>query len=76
MKEPMRWLLLDLLHVRVTELTPASVDELLPQVDRAPERAEPESSGGDAQPELGLGTLPAPRALPVSRLSYSGLEHY
>ncbi|MGH2713987.1 MAG: RecB family exonuclease, partial [Thermoleophilaceae bacterium] len=28
------------------------------------------------QPELGLAALPAPRALPVSRLSYSGLEAY
>jgi ATP-dependent helicase/nuclease subunit A len=78
MKEPMRWLLLGFPgeQVGVTELTPASVDELLPAADRAPERAEPEWGGGDAQPELGLGTLPAPRALPVSRLSYSGLEDY
>ena len=28
------------------------------------------------QPELGLAALPAPRALPVSRLSYTGLEDY
>lgn len=78
MKEPMRWLLDGFPgpQVRVTELTPANVDELLPGGDRDPERAEPDRGGGDAQPELGLGTLPAPRALPVSRLSYSGLEDY
>jgi hypothetical protein len=52
------------------------VDELLSEADRAPVAAEPEPAGGNAQPELGLGTLPAPRALPVSRLSYSGLEAY
>ena len=78
MKEPMRWLMCEFPGdgVEVTELTPANVDELLPLADRVPERAEPEAGGGAAQPELGLGTLPAPRALPVSRLSYSGLEDY
>ena len=78
MKEPMRWLLRGFpgAHVRVTELRPAGVDELLPAADRVPARVEPEPDGGDTQPELGLGTLPAPRALPVSRLSYSGLEAY
>ncbi|MEA2455802.1 MAG: hypothetical protein QOI45_2064 [Thermoleophilaceae bacterium] len=78
MKEPMRWLLRGVSgpHVRVTELRPAGVEELLPAADRVPALPEPEPVGGDAQPELGLGTLPAPRALPVSRLSYSGLEAY
>jgi ATP-dependent exoDNAse (exonuclease V) beta subunit len=78
MKEPMRWLLRGFAgpHVRVTELRPGGVDELLPAADRIPAPAEPEPVGGNAQPELGLGTLPAPRALPVSRLSYSGLEAY
>jgi ATP-dependent helicase/nuclease subunit A len=78
MREPMRWLLPGFAGpgVAVTELTPAVVDEVLPAADRVPEPAEPEPGGGDAQPELGLGTLPAPRALPVSRLSYSGLEDY
>jgi ATP-dependent exoDNAse (exonuclease V) beta subunit len=78
LKEPMRWLLRGFQgpHVRVTELRPPGVDELLPAADRAPVRVEPEPEGGDTQPELGLGTLPAPRALPVSRLSYSGLEAY
>jgi ATP-dependent exoDNAse (exonuclease V) beta subunit len=79
MKEPMRWLLRGFPGegVRVTELTPANVDELLPPADRVPVPAEVATGdGGAAQPELGLGTLPAPRALPVSRLSYSGLEEY
>ena len=63
-------------RVRCT-LTPGNADELLPAADRAPARAEPEPAGGGVQqPELGLGALPAPRALPVSRLSYSGLEAY
>ncbi|MEA2330928.1 MAG: hypothetical protein QOH58_1066 [Thermoleophilaceae bacterium] len=78
MKEPMRWLMRGFAgpDVAATELRPAALDELLPARDRAPAGAEPELVGGDAQPELGLGTLPAPRALPVSRLSYTGLEAY
>jgi ATP-dependent helicase/nuclease subunit A len=63
-------------RVRWHRLTPATVDDLLPAADRAPARAEPEPAGGVRQPELGLAALPAPRALPVSRLSYSGLEDY
>jgi ATP-dependent helicase/nuclease subunit A len=78
MREPMRWLMRGFPGpgVAMTELTPANVDELLPEGDRAPVPVAPEPAGGNAQPELGLGTLPAPRALPVSRLSYSGLEAY
>jgi ATP-dependent exoDNAse (exonuclease V) beta subunit len=78
MKEPMRWLLRGFAapDVRVTELSPASVEEVLPAADRVPEPVEPPPGGGNAQPELELGTLPTPRALPVSRLSYSGLEAY
>ncbi len=63
-------------RVRFARLTPASADALLPAADRAPARAEPEPAGGVRQPELGLAALPAPRALPVSRLSYTGLEDY
>jgi ATP-dependent helicase/nuclease subunit A len=76
LKEPMRWLMRGFAGAGVVELTPATVDELLPAADRTPVPPEPAPVGGDAQPELGLGTLPAPRALPVSRLSYSGLEAY
>ena len=48
---------------RVTELTPGRSSTSCcrrgrPRARRAP---EPEPAGGDAQPELGLGTLPAPR---------------
>jgi len=63
-------------RVRWHRLTPGNVDELLPPQDRAPARVEPEPAGGVRQPELGLAALPAPRALPVSRLSYTGLEDY
>jgi hypothetical protein len=76
LKEPMRWLMRGFDGVPRLELTPATVDELLPPGDRLPVAPQPAPAGGDAQPELGLGTLPAPRALPVSRLSYSSLEDY
>jgi ATP-dependent helicase/nuclease subunit A len=67
-------------RVRWTACTPGTVDELLPAADRAPARSQPppvdEARAGFAQPELELAAAPAPRALPVSRLSYSGLEAY
>jgi ATP-dependent exoDNAse (exonuclease V) beta subunit len=63
-------------RVRWSRLTPATAAALLPDADRTPARVEPEPAGGARQPELGLAALPAPRALPVSRLSYSGLEAY
>ena len=59
--------------VRVTELDAGRTSTSCCRRPTAlPGAAEPEPVGGDAQPELGLGTLPAPRALPVSRLSYTG----
>ena len=58
-------------------LTPATVDEVLPPADRAPARAASRSRpAATSSRELELGRSPAPRALPVSRLSYSGLEGY
>jgi ATP-dependent helicase/nuclease subunit A len=66
-------------RVRWTVATRQTVDEMLPEADRVPARSDPASPGasdGFEQPELELGTAPAPRALPVSRLSYSGLEDY
>ena len=63
-------------RVRFTRLTPETLDELLPPADRAPVREQPTAEPGHQQPVLELGVLPAPRALPVSRLSYSGLEDY
>ena len=78
MREPMRWLLrgFDAPGVGRTELRPANVDELLPAADRIPVQATEQPPGGAAQPELALAALPAPRALAVSRLSYSSLESY
>ena len=62
--------------VRWTMCTPANVDEVLPAADRAPRAPETQEAPSYEQPLLELGMLPAPRALPVSRLSYSGLEAY
>ena len=55
-------------RVRFTRLTPETLDELLPPADRAPVREQPTAEPGHQQPVLELGVLPAPRALPVSRL--------
>ena len=63
-------------RVRWTRLTPATADELLPAADRAPVAAASDVEPRHEQPALELGLPPAPRALPVSRLSYSGLEAY
>ncbi len=62
--------------MRRVELRPADVDDVLPAPDRVPAAPAPEPVGGHAQPELGLAALPAPRALAVSRLSYSSLGEY
>jgi ATP-dependent helicase/nuclease subunit A len=62
--------------VRWRLCTPDTIDEVLPVPDRAPRAPEPEETAAYDQPLLELGMLPAPRALPVSRLSYSGLEAY
>ena len=67
-------------RVRWTICTPRTVEDVLPPADRAPAAIQPDAGDdardGFAQPELDLGMPPAPRALPVSRLSYSGLEAY
>jgi ATP-dependent helicase/nuclease subunit A len=62
--------------VRWTLCTPDTIDEVLPAADRAPHAPEPEEAPAYEQPLLELGMLPAPRALPVSRLSYTGLGDY
>ena len=62
--------------VRWTRCTPDTVDEVLPAADRAPVTEEAEEQPAFEQPMLELGLPPAPRALAVSRLSYSGLEDY
>jgi ATP-dependent helicase/nuclease subunit A len=62
--------------VRWALCTPETVDDVLPAADRAPAAPEPEQQPAYEQPVLELGLPPAPRALAVSRLSYSGLEDY
>jgi ATP-dependent exoDNAse (exonuclease V) beta subunit len=62
--------------VRWTLCTPETLDELLPTADRAPAAPDGEPEPRHEQPLLELGLPPAPRALAVSRLSYSGLEAY
>ncbi|HLM08994.1 MAG TPA: UvrD-helicase domain-containing protein [Thermoleophilaceae bacterium] len=62
--------------VRWEICTPATVDEVLPAADRAPAPPEVEEQPAYEQPMLELGLPPAPRALAVSRLSFSGLEEY
>ncbi len=61
---------------RWQRLTPATLDELLDADDRRPVRPPPAEAGGGEQARLDQGAPPAPRALPVSRLSYSGLAAY
>ncbi|HEY1273810.1 MAG TPA: UvrD-helicase domain-containing protein [Thermoleophilaceae bacterium] len=63
-------------RVRWTLCTPDTVDEVLPADDRRPARPVPVEANGHAQPMLELGGVPAPRALPVSRLSYSALQAF
>ncbi len=62
--------------VRWTLCTPGTVDEVLPLADRAPAAPQEENEFAYEQPLLELGLPPAPRALAVSRLSFSGLEAY
>ncbi len=57
-------------------LRPADVDELLPEADRRPVAPEPDPPGLEALAAPALAAVDVPRALPVSRLSYSGLEAY
>jgi ATP-dependent exoDNAse (exonuclease V) beta subunit len=63
-------------RVRCEVLRPEAVDELLPAADRDPARPEPEPPGLGALAAPALAAVPIPAALPVSRLSYSGLEAY
>ncbi len=62
--------------VRWLRCAPDTVDELLPPADRAPARPAPVESNGHAQVPMEHAALPAPRALPVSRLSYSAIAGY
>jgi len=57
-------------------LRPAEVDVLLGEADRRPVAPAPEPPGLEALAAPALAAVDVPRALPVSRLSYSGLEAY
>jgi ATP-dependent helicase/nuclease subunit A len=63
-------------RVRWQRCVPETVEELLPAGDRKPARPEQAVAAPPAIAPLELAAVPAPRALPVSRLSYSGLAGY
>ena len=79
MEEPMRWIraaLADRPGVRLEEVRPADLDAVLGPPDRRPAAPAPEPVGLDALQAPALAAVAVPAALPVSRLSYSGLESY
>jgi ATP-dependent helicase/nuclease subunit A len=63
-------------EVRCTVLRPDTVDELLPAADRAPKPPEQPPAGLDALDAPALAAVPPPTALPISRISYSGLQRH
>ena len=62
--------------IRTQVLRPAQVDDLLGPADRVPTAPEPAPAGLEALAAPALAAVPVPAALPVSRLSYSGIEAY
>ena len=64
--------------VRCALCTPAAVDDLLPEAARVPGSVAggPEAALGPDGGEPAFTAPPAPRSLPVARLSYSALESY
>lgn len=62
--------------VRTQVLRPGRLDDLLGPADRVPSPPEPAPAGLEALAAPALAAVPVPDALPVSRLSYSGLEAY
>jgi ATP-dependent helicase/nuclease subunit A len=64
------------LEVRATVLRPGNVDELLPPADRAPAPPEQPPTALDALDAPGLAAVPPPAALPISRVSFSGLQRH
>ena len=79
MEEPMRWIRAGL-HgrpgTREEEVRPADLEAALPASDREPAAPEPQPVGLDALQAPALAAVAVPAALPVGRLSYSGLESY
>lgn len=63
-------------EVRATVLRPDSVDDVLPAADRAPAPPQQPPAGLDALDAPALAAVPPPAALPVSRISYSGLQRH
>jgi ATP-dependent helicase/nuclease subunit A len=63
-------------EVRCTVLRPDTIDALLPAADRAPKPPEQPPAGLDALDTPALAAVPPPTALPVSRVSYSGLQRH
>ena len=63
-------------RVRTAALSPATLDELLPPADRDPTAPEPEPLALDALDAPALAAPPLPGAQPVSRISYTALQHY
>jgi ATP-dependent exoDNAse (exonuclease V) beta subunit len=79
MEEPMRWIHAALAErdgVRVEELRSTTLQAALPPADRMPAAPAAEPIGLDALQAPALAAVAVPAALPVSRLSYSGLESY
>ena len=79
MEEPMRWMraaLADRPGVRMEELRPSALADVMAPADLAPAAPEPDPVGLDALQAPALAAVAVPAALPVSRLSYSGLESY
>jgi ATP-dependent helicase/nuclease subunit A len=63
-------------EVRCIVLRADTVDALLPAIDRAPKPPEQPPAGLDALDAPALAAVPPPTALPVSRVSYSGLQRH
>ena len=79
MEEPMRWMraaLAETPGVRMEEVRPGDLADTLPAEDRQPAAPGPDPIGLDALQAPALAAVELPPALPVSRLSYSGLESY
>ena len=79
MEEPMRWMraaLAGRAGVRLEEARPEELESALPPADRLPAAPATEPIGLEALQAPALGAVDVPSALPVSRLSYSGLESY
>ncbi len=83
LEEPVRWIWPALAPglsapagLRLEILRPDRVDDVLPAGDRHPTRPEPEPPGLEALSAPALAAVLVPEALPVSRLSYSGLARY